>query len=141
MIRMPRFISRAGSLLAAALLVGVSPPAAQAQNCQAFGFATVCVCTKCLYTVLCSVTIGGVPNLSVSICEGDNPGMVVAHAKSSFSGLTGTTCYLNFGCGTATLTATCCGGARTRVADWGIYSTCLPAGTICGTSGTVSPQL
>jgi len=137
---MPRFIRRAGSLLVAALLVGIAPPAVRAQNCQASGYATVCACTKCLYTVLCSVTITAVPSFSVSLCEGDNPGMVVAYTKSSFSGLTGTSCFLNIGCGTATVTATCCGGARTRVADWSMYTVCLPSGTICGTSGTASPQ-
>jgi hypothetical protein len=124
-----------GMLVAAFHSVSELRTQAQAMSCYNTRMAAVCFCPLCLYSVVCGLQVGAVPSISVSICDGTNPGFVVASCGPASQGLDSTTATTVYTCGTALLIGRCCGGARSTVLDLSWYSYCTPAGRPCGGNG------
>lgn len=121
------------TVAAAALVLGGQRPAMA--DCFVPGWATVCACNQCTYSVLCSFQFGIPPFLGISFCTGNTPPMTVAWAISGSSGKTSTSTSIQT-CGRATLTGQCCGGARTTVDDFSLTQTKVPSGASCGSPGS-----
>ncbi len=125
-------------MLIAAMLGGteVSSPSFGASTCYTSSNRPVCACSSCQYFVICGLTVGWPPNATVNICTGTNPGKLAPWYATGPSGLTSTACSISFGCGTATATGRCCGGARITFPDWRSFTRCGPSGSECKTGGT-----
>lgn len=130
----------AGALAGIAVgAISLGPSASAWQpTCYTTSSSVACACSNCVYLVFCNLKISAPPVLEAAFCMGNNPGFVVPICTTATAGLSTTALSTALGCGTATLTGTCCGGARTTVADWSTYMTCRATGAACNVAATAA---